>query len=136
MLPRAFDLHVLGLPPAFALSQDQTLKLDENFSRPITTFDEVPLLYVARTSVHAIARAPTCRFHDNSVDLKRRPPKSLPGRAPMEKAEAFSEDCGPAGTPPSTFLFLPIHLSNSPEPRGGPLPGSPGEPSKHQTADF
>jgi hypothetical protein len=26
-------LHVLGLPPAFALSQDQTLKLDENFSR-------------------------------------------------------------------------------------------------------
>jgi hypothetical protein len=41
-------LHVLGLPPAFALSQDQTLKLDENFSRPITTFrafalDEVPL---------------------------------------------------------------------------------------------
>jgi hypothetical protein len=37
-------LHVLGLPPAFALSQDQTLKLDENFSRLITTFDEVPLL--------------------------------------------------------------------------------------------
>ena len=26
-----FDLHVLGLPPAFALSQDQTLKLDLNF---------------------------------------------------------------------------------------------------------
>ena len=25
----ALDLHVLGLPPAFALSQDQTLKLDE-----------------------------------------------------------------------------------------------------------
>ena len=59
----ALDLHVLSLPPAFALSQDQTLKLDENFSRPITTFDEVPLLYVARTSVRAIARAPTCRFH-------------------------------------------------------------------------
>ena len=37
-------MHVLGLPPAFALSQDQTLKLDENFSRLITTFDEVPLL--------------------------------------------------------------------------------------------
>ena len=27
----AFDLHVLGLPPAFVLSQDQTLKLYENF---------------------------------------------------------------------------------------------------------
>ena len=37
-------MHVLGLPPAFALSQDQTLKLDENFTRLITTFDEVPLL--------------------------------------------------------------------------------------------
>jgi hypothetical protein len=24
-------LHVLGLPPAFVLSQDQTLKLNENF---------------------------------------------------------------------------------------------------------
>jgi hypothetical protein len=33
---------VLSLPPAFALSQDQTLKLDENLYRLITTFDEVP----------------------------------------------------------------------------------------------
>jgi hypothetical protein len=30
-LLRPLDLHVLSLPPAFALSQDQTLKfLDEN----------------------------------------------------------------------------------------------------------
>ena len=29
----AFDLHVLGLPPAFVLSQDQTLKLNEIFDR-------------------------------------------------------------------------------------------------------
>jgi len=29
VLLRAFDLHVLGLPPAFVLSQDQTLKLYE-----------------------------------------------------------------------------------------------------------
>jgi hypothetical protein len=27
---------VLGLPPAFALSQDQTLKLDENFDLGIS----------------------------------------------------------------------------------------------------
>ena len=27
-IARAFDLHVLGLPPAFVLSQDQTLKLN------------------------------------------------------------------------------------------------------------
>ena len=42
VLLRALDLHVLSLPPAFALSQDQTLKLDENLFRLITTFDEVP----------------------------------------------------------------------------------------------
>jgi hypothetical protein len=30
-LLRPFDLHVLSLPPAFVLSQDQTLKLNENF---------------------------------------------------------------------------------------------------------
>ncbi|CAH1653695.1 hypothetical protein CHELA1G11_13665 [Hyphomicrobiales bacterium] len=29
----AFDLHVLSLPPAFALSQDQTLRLNENLNR-------------------------------------------------------------------------------------------------------
>ena len=34
----ALDLHVLGLPPAFALSQDQTLKLDEILNRLVTTF--------------------------------------------------------------------------------------------------
>ena len=31
VLLRAFDLHVLSLPPAFVLSQDQTLKLNEIF---------------------------------------------------------------------------------------------------------
>ena len=35
---RALDLHVLGLPPAFALSQDQTLKLDEIDSGKSLTF--------------------------------------------------------------------------------------------------
>ena len=34
----ALDLHVLGLPPAFALSQDQTLKLDENFETDWSSF--------------------------------------------------------------------------------------------------
>jgi hypothetical protein len=49
-LLRALDLHVLSLPPAFALSQDQTLKLDEIQSRLITTFDEVPPNFRARKS--------------------------------------------------------------------------------------
>ena len=29
-----FDLHVLGMPPAFVLSQDQTLKFNLGFPRP------------------------------------------------------------------------------------------------------
>ena len=53
----ALDLHVLGLPPAFALSQDQTLKLDENFSRLITTFDEVRHCSHARTNRAAFTRS-------------------------------------------------------------------------------
>jgi hypothetical protein len=98
----ALDLHVLGLPPAFALSQDQTLKLDENFfpadhvshgdasthpdgCESASPFDEVPLLYMRAQASSAIARAPTCRLHDNRVDLKRRPPKSLPGRTLAKK---------------------------------------------------
>ena len=36
-------------------------------------------------------------------------------RSLQEKAEAFSLEGRSARTPPSTFLFLPIHLSNSPE---------------------
>ena len=66
----AFDLHVLSLPPAFALSQDQTLKLDENFipADHNVSFDEVPL-----KTFRVIAHP-----KDHSVDLKRRPPKSLP----------------------------------------------------------
>jgi hypothetical protein len=48
-----------------------------------------------------------------SVDLKRRPPKSLPGRF---HASLRRREKRPARTPPSTFLFLPIHLSNSQKP--------------------
>ena len=68
---RALDLHVLGLPPAFALSQDQTLKLDENFipADHNVSFDEVPP-FIACT----ICIAPAII----GVDLKRVPPKSRP----------------------------------------------------------
>src|SRR5471030_2212230 len=45
--------------------------------------------------------------------LKREPPKSLP--KPLLLKNCFSTRERPARTPPSTFLFLPIHFSNSPE---------------------
>ena len=65
-------MHVLGLPPAFALSQDQTLRLDENLNRLITTFDEVRHLKIAFAT-------PWC-------DLKRVPPKSRPAAPSREEA--------------------------------------------------
>ena len=55
-------MHVLGLPPAFALSQDQTLKLDENFSRLITTFDEVPLLFARAQECTRLLARPLAAF--------------------------------------------------------------------------
>jgi hypothetical protein len=77
----AFDLHVLSLPPAFALSQDQTLKLKSLSgwsSRELTEF----------TSRRRFQRPVSFR---NVI-----PPKSLFDR---------SEDRS-ARTPPSTLLFL------------------------------
>src|SRR5215470_11953986 len=63
-----------------------------------------------RRSVHCIAK-----FY--GVDLKRVPPKSRPaasGKAAIYYDRWNLARVRPARTPPSTFLFLPIHLSNSP----------------------
>jgi hypothetical protein len=65
---------VLSLPPAFALSQDQTLKLDEilysGFSHVLrmTTFGTLSI-----DEVH-----PLIETYRPAMYLKRRPPKSLP----------------------------------------------------------
>jgi hypothetical protein len=83
---------VLGLPPAFALSQDQTLKLDENFSRLVTTFDEVP----PTSSARLLARI-------TGVDLKRVPPKSRPA-APCKGFPAHGD--GPQGLRRPRFSFF------------------------------
>src|SRR6266849_3019853 len=77
---------------------------------------------------HAVA----CRSHDRGVDLKRRPPKSRPTASPLGHRLAKADprrSSRSTGTPPSTFLFLPIHMSNSPGPRR-PHPPVDGEPSK------
>jgi len=81
---------VLSLPPAFVLSQDQTLKLDMRFNLadhyiPLTehTLKALTNFKVALKNV-----APTSSL---SVDVLRHP----------------------ARKPSSTFLFLPVNLSNS-----------------------
>jgi hypothetical protein len=48
-------------------------------------------------------------------------PHLLPSKASLLRSRKR-----PARTPPSTFLFLPIHLSNSPGTMAVPLPDSPG----------
>jgi|GEM_PF-4288374 hypothetical protein len=92
-----------------------------------------------RTAIHHIAltRSHFCfpqgfrlaRF--KSVDLKRRPPKSLPWPPCLrKKANLPRSRKRPARTPPSTFLFLPIHFSNSPKPFGSVVPTPAPEGSR------
>ena len=89
--------------------------------RLITTFDEVPPS--PRYDRHGTACTAPHRPHRGiGVDLKRVPPKSRPtASAPSPILRSNSRWKRPARTPPSTFLFLLIHLSNSPEPRGSRL---------------
>jgi len=68
-------------------------------NRLITTFDEVPPTNHPRFTAQMIMVLP----------LKRRPPKSS---RPIPNANR-SLHPRPARTPPSTFLFLLLHLSNS-----------------------
>ena len=70
--------------------------------------------------------------NDHRVDLKRVPPKSRPAAIPKNcsLAKAARKD-------PAVHVSLSSDsLVKQPGPRGGPLPGWPGEHSKHQTADF
>src|SRR5262249_14702998 len=84
VLLRAFDLHVLGLPPAFVLSQDQTLKLKVSIlvGLEVTprnlcvtgTFTQSASCAVARTGC-TVVMAETQRSPES-----RRPPRHLRAR--------------------------------------------------------
>jgi len=64
----------------------------------------------------------------SAMYLKREPPKSLPW-PPSAKDCSFTRG-RPARTSPSTFLFLPIHFSNSPGTMAVPTPRLAEGPSK------
>src|SRR4029079_17979103 len=53
-------------------------------------------------------------------------------RTLRKKAEAFFLEGRSARTPPSTFLFLPIHLSNSPETLRFPTSRRTEKPTKFE----
>ena len=92
-------MHVLGLPPAFVLSQDQTLRLNEISSRL--------LLGHALTRSHLDIPAEAERRIVSSQRI-RKPPKSRSRRQTDPKTRM-----APAKTSPSTFLFLLTRLSKN-----------------------
>ncbi|KAF1855514.1 hypothetical protein Lal_00008051 [Lupinus albus] len=74
----SFDLHVLGMPPAFVLSQDQTLKLCHNTIQTAK----------AQSRQHRTSGADTCTVKRNGYEghirhrLLPRPEPEAPSRAP------------------------------------------------------
>src|SRR6201986_743809 len=61
--------------------------------------------------------------HDHSVTLNVDRRSLFHSRTPWRRSRSFFVSRKrPARTPPSTFLFLPIHFSNSPEPRSSVVP--------------
>ena len=98
-------------------------------SRLITTFDEVPP-YISPT-IHIA--------DDDGVTFSKRvPPKSFVQPRKL-KTEAFKYS-RLARTPPSTFLFLHLHLSNSPGPKapshhGGSILKPPSDDKSQPISD-
>ena len=120
VLLRPFDLHVLSLPPAFVLSQDQTLRLNETSNLGFSghAIDEVsPVGTKPPDPEGSKSQAPTsCEFSEKrdrrSLFIGTRPPYGNPQR--------------PHGASPSTLLFLQTKLSKSrkPNPAKHPLRGT------------
>ncbi len=119
-------MHVLSLPPAFVLSQDQTLKLNEillptghfnRASRPHRILDEFqthPPQSARPSPPHGVpAQAPQRRDEflkrDRQLSLFKTPPPDPPSAQRQPQIQRQS----PARTPPPTSLFLPMQLSNS-----------------------
>ena len=99
----AFDLHVLGLPPAFVLSQDQTLKLKVlilDFGLEVN-----PRNLLRNGHLHNMTPAPVARndHHGDGIETQSSPESVV---IPISRPKS-------ARTPPSAFPFLQIQLSKS-----------------------
>src|SRR5262249_379784 len=116
VLLRPLDLHVLGLPPAFALSQDQTLKLDEIF---------IPADHLC--ACQALGRCQFAEVHPmifrSAVYLKRVPPKSLP--KPPSAKNCFPQEGDPQGPRRPRFSFFRFTFQTARGPWRTPPSGRP-----------
>ena len=100
----SFDLHVLSLPPAFVLSQDQTLKFDSsnrhlmlnvlNLWTPKGPFDEFPLFRIQSGS-----QRPQHKYESGET-------RTITIIVTIAVFCCPSQRLRHARTPPSTFLFL------------------------------
>ena len=121
-----FDLHVLSLPPAFALSQDQTLKLDLNFEPA----DHIVLTRSHHTwSIKPKLDQPAVRASQRkqrwcNLCIKTCTAEVFrPAPIPKHQLAPNASKSRPARTPPSTFLFLHLNLSNNPTSKRRPPQG-------------
>jgi len=96
-------------------------------NRLITTFDEVPPFFAGRSrqppAIH-IAGSDGVTFKTCTAEVFR--------PIPMDESTRPSPGSRSARTPPSTFLFLHLHLSNSP---GSENPSPLREQASHSTAN-
>ena len=101
-----FDLHVLGLPPAFVLSQDQTLKLYEILSRLSHCHKtDTDMVHISTSPKHIRHSSFTAQKYRDELKIRDR--RFVPHERPRVTPGSTQ------GLPPSTFLFLPMQLSNS-----------------------
>ena len=112
--------------------------MDENFTRLITTFDEVRHFFHARTyTLQVLHLKPACRLHKNSVRPRNvRPPKSLPAtshRRPSREGRP-SQQSSPQGLRRPRFSFFRFTCQTARDLRSPPLRRT-GEPSKLHTSD-
>jgi len=89
-------------------------------NRLVTSFDRVPPFSVRACHTNDLHR-PYVITSRSRCNLKRVPPKSR-STASLTAKFPWSSRMRSARTPPSTFLFLLIHLSNNSEPLRTPLP--------------
>ena len=96
-IARAFDLHVLGLPPAFVLSQDQTLRLKVE---PGFGLEVNPRIFcvTGTFTLDRRSRLPRTTYHGDG--LKRSIARVF------KVSSMLSMKPRPARTPPPAFLFL------------------------------
>ena len=93
---RALDLHVLGMPPAFALSQDQTLRFIQQPSRPPNELTQRSLyrtLYLAYPEIRKTTPGIRPCTKSTPPHAKRRQP--IPSIPLSHPDEIFKEQ--PAG---------------------------------------